>query len=199
MCQPCPQDDLMPDGKHALRYLALLHRPPLQRPPLQSESDPHDPHLPLEQRPTLQSESDPQEPHFPDEHRPKPAQSESEPQLCALAWLETAHISPTAMLSDNIKRNIFMCSLLFVRKNSRSLASVNRKSQASQNISMLIPVQFDCVLVMRSWYRAFFCLSCFFLLRRDFLCYRDCLVRRAIVPQMAARFPHPQIWRKKRP
>ena len=61
-------------------YRALLQRPLEQRPPLQSESEPQEPHFPEEQRPSLQSESEPQEPHFPDEQRPWPLQSESEPQ-----------------------------------------------------------------------------------------------------------------------
>jgi len=57
---------------------ALLHRPPPQRPPLQSLSELHDPHLLFEHRPTLQSESELHDPHRPLEHRPLPPQSESE-------------------------------------------------------------------------------------------------------------------------
>ena|SRR5438105_9825592 len=59
---------------------ALLQRPLLQLPPLQSESDPQAPHLPLRQLPTLQSESEPQLPHLPLLQWPWPLQSESEPQ-----------------------------------------------------------------------------------------------------------------------
>jgi hypothetical protein len=59
---------------------ALLHRPPPHRPPLQSESELHDPHLLLLQRPILQSESELQPPHLPLAHRPLPLQSESELQ-----------------------------------------------------------------------------------------------------------------------
>jgi len=47
---------------------------------LQSESEPHEPHLPFEHLPLpLQSESEPHEPHLLFEHLPV-LQSESEPQ-----------------------------------------------------------------------------------------------------------------------
>ena len=48
---------------------------------MQSESEPHEPHLPLEHLPIGQSESDPHAPHLPPEHLPYPPQSESDPQL----------------------------------------------------------------------------------------------------------------------
>lgn len=45
-------------ARRGFGYRALLHRPPEQRPPLQSESELQWPHLLDEQRPTLQSESE---------------------------------------------------------------------------------------------------------------------------------------------
>lgn len=60
---------------------ALLQRPLEHLPPLQSESEPHEPHLLFEHFPILQSESVPHEPHLPLEHLPQPLQSESVPQL----------------------------------------------------------------------------------------------------------------------
>lgn len=65
--------------ERAQGQIALLQRPLEQRPPLQSESEPHAPQWPLEHLPTLQSESEPQPPHLPPEQRPLPLQSESEP------------------------------------------------------------------------------------------------------------------------
>ena len=78
---PIEQSESEPHEPH----LPLEHLPF----PRQSESEPHAPHFPPEHVPFLQSESEPQLPHLPLEHLPWPLQSESEPQLphCPLEHL----------------------------------------------------------------------------------------------------------------